>query len=260
MSNQKPSVQDSLGDRMKSYEDCYRFSLTPRTPIIVRVDGRAFHTFTKGLDKPYDMDLISFMIWSAKFVAQQMSGFKMAYVQSDEASFVLSDYDDINTQGWFDYNKSKIETISASAMTAHFNWEVKSSDRQDKFGKKQLAMFDARAYNIPENEISNYFLWRQKDWERNSLSMLARAYFSAKELHGKNRTNMHDMLHTKGVNWATFDSKVKNGTYLDNKMNEITDIAPNYSQIEQLRVKCFTKETVEAVATVEKSQEASEKK
>ncbi len=206
----------------ENYENRQRFYLTRRMPVIIRVDGRAFHTFTRRFEKPFSLTLIDAMRLSAKTLAREMQGFKLAYVQSDEASFVLTDYDNLNTEGWFNYNKSKIESISASIMTAAFNQYLTGP-----------AYFDARAFNIPESEVVNYFLWRAKDWYRNSVSMYAQAHFSHKELHGKSVADMHELLHTIDLNWAVACSEVeRNGTFITDEF--LTNIRPQYIEIENL--------------------------
>jgi tRNA(His) 5'-end guanylyltransferase len=218
---------DSLGDRMKGYERVNRSFLTKRTPVIVRVDGRAFHTLTKQCVKPFDIQLMMAMTASAAAVASDMQGFKLGYTQSDEASFLITDYDNIGTQGWFDYNLSKIVSLSASIMTATFNSLFKS---------KILATFDARAFNIPEADVANYFLWRQKDWERNSLQMYCRSFFSHKELENKNREDMHEMLYETGRNWTrNCSGREKNGTYLlENGSHEKYCVKPSYPDVSDL--------------------------
>ena len=215
-----------IGNRMKeNYEDRARFYLTRRTPVIIRIDGRAFHTYTRGLEKPFDQGLMRAMLDSAEFAAEQMQGFKIGYMQSDEVSFLLTDYDQLNTQAWFDYNKSKIETIAASAMTAKFN-DIHDHDK--------IAMFDARSFNIPKEEISNYFLWRAMDWHRNSVSMYCQANFSAKQMMGKGRADQHDMLHSVGKNWTNdLSDQERNGAFFTNHGNTF-DIKPTYDEINNL--------------------------
>lgn len=201
--------KDSLGDRMKKYEGVSRSSLLSRTPVIVRVDGRAFHTYTRGMEKPYDRSLQDAMAYAAFNVAKEMAGFKIGYTQSDEVSFLLTDWDNVETKPWFDNDQQKIASIAASLMTAHFNQYMGT------LGVKKIGAFDGRVFNLPMGpEIVNYFLWRAKDWERNSLSMFARTYYSSKELHGKKKQDMHDMLHAKGKNWAKdVDARSRNGTF-----------------------------------------------
>lgn len=184
---QRPGLYLVEGDLRRRY-------LTRRTPVIVRLDGRAFHTYTRKCSKPFDGKLMGAMVEAAYAVANEISGFKLAYTQSDEVSFLITDYDELETQAWFGYNQSKVESVCASIMTAHFNAFM---------GRDDLAYFDARAFNVPENEIANYFLWRAKDWERNSLNMYASAHFTHKQLHGKTQADRHEMLHEIGKNWAT---------------------------------------------------------
>lgn len=222
----------SIGSRIKAnYEDRARFYLTRRTPVIVRVDGRAFHTFTRHFDRPFDRRIIDSMVLSAMHVAGEMSGFKLAYIQSDEASFLITDYDALETQAWFDYNKSKIETITASIMTASFARCMRLTNVTTP------AYFDARSFNIPPNEVSNYFLWRMQDWHRNSVSMYARAHFSHKQLEGKRVTDMHEMLHELGLNWATdLTDDGRNGTLIiraEGGLKLVTTCLPKYTQIDE---------------------------
>jgi len=201
-----------LGDRMKKYENVSRFHLTRRTPVIIRVDGRAFHSLLPGTKKPFDGDFITVMMDAAKYLAKEIQGFKLAYVQSDEASFLLTDYDELNTEGWFDYNLAKMVSISAATMTSMFNSQVLLHRELTIFG---LGIFDSRAFNIPKEEVANYFLWRAKDWQRNSLSMYARSFFSHKELMNKHSSEVHEMLYGIGKNWATdLDDRLKNGSWL----------------------------------------------
>lgn len=202
-------MSDALGDRIKKYEQAYNQTLTPRMPVMIRVDGRAFHTFTKGMNRPFDYDLMNAMAWATKKTALEMQGFKLAYVQSDEATFLLTDFDKLDTQGWFGYELNKLVSLSASIFTAHFNHYTNFWNITDK-----IATFDARAFNVPDDDVANVFVWRQRDWERNSLQMLARAHFSHVQLHGKGRRDMHDMLHAKGVNWANLSPRLKNGTFI----------------------------------------------
>lgn len=196
----------SLGERIKSYERVSAHQLTPNSSVIIRVDGRAFHTFTRGMDRPFDQELMDTMVEAARETAADMQGFKLGYTQSDEATFLLTDFDRHDTLGWFGYDLSKLISISASLFTMAFN---------RRFIYKQRAVFDSRAFVVPELDVPNVFVWRQKDWERNSLQMLARSRFSAKQLHGKGRADMHQMLHEIGVNWATdCTDQQKNGTFV----------------------------------------------
>lgn len=190
-------MNDSLGDRMKGqYESRTQVLLPRRTHTIIRVDGRAFHTLTKGLDSPFNKTLATAMDSGAKQLVEHAQGACIAYLQSDEISVLLTDFTKPETQAWFDGNLQKLCSISASLVTAGFN--IRYNRHSDK-----LATFDARAFTIPDEvEVENYFIWRQKDAERNSLQSLARMHYSHKELHGKNSAALHELLYKKGVNWA----------------------------------------------------------
>ena len=219
----------SIGDRMKNnYEDRHRYYLTRRIPVIVRLDGKAFHSYTRNFKFPFDQRLIGGLLDATKFCTDEIQGFKLAYIQSDEVSFLISDFDHLTTEAWFDYNKSKIESVLASMFSVYFNNEM--SD----YGIHDVAAFDARAFNIPKEEVANYFLWRQLDWERNSVHMFARKFYSHKQLYGKTRSEQHDMIYRAGYNWANLPNKWKNGTYVLPKNKIIEDIQPNYEQISQL--------------------------
>lgn len=195
--------KDTLGDRIKKYEAISEHYFTPKIPILVRVDGKAFHTWTKGCDKPFDNYLISTMFTAAKLVAMDMMNCRGVYVQSDEVTFVMTDTDTIETQQWFGGRQNKIESVTAGLMTAHFNrcWASTNlyGDNPDYaiMLAKPPAIFDARAFQVPREDVANAFLWRVKDWERNSLSMFCLSHFSPKQLHGQGRADQHEML--KGI-------------------------------------------------------------
>jgi len=196
----------NLGDRMKQYERTFQASALRRTPLVIRVDGRAFHTLTRKMRKPFDGNFITAMTVSAKYVAEQMQGFKAAYVQSDEATFLLTDYDAFETDGWFNYEIPKVISISAALMSVMFNTYTRGMP---------LSVFDSRAFSVPLHDAVNCFLWRAKDWERNSLQMYARSKFSHNQLKFKNHAQIHEMLFSIGANWATdLTDQEKNGTFL----------------------------------------------
>ena len=195
----------TIGDRIKRYEKASDHKLLPRSPLFIRVDGKSFHTYTRHCERPFDQPLINAMVIAAQKTAKEMSGFKAAYIQSDECTFMLSDYDTYQTQGWFNYELSKVVSISASAFTAYFN---------EAYGHTVPAMFDSRAFTVPIEDAPNVFIWRQRDWERNSIQMLARAHFIHKECENKKVPELHEMLFTKGINWAKYNDQLKNGTFL----------------------------------------------
>lgn len=219
-----------LADRIKRYEKTFSFQAVSRMPVMIRVDGRAFHTFTKDLDKPFCRHFIDAMVESACEVAKEMQGFKVGYVQSDEATFCLTDYDDLETQGWFDYDLSKMVSISAALMSnafhVRFRWAVSKT------------VFDSRAFSVPADDVVNAFLWRAKDWERNSLQMYARSFFSHKALLNKGHAEIHEMLHGIGKNWTTdLTTQERNGTFILKipglPIGTRIDILPTFQSIDQ---------------------------
>jgi len=232
----KLSKENSLSFRMKRYEKVSSPELYRKMPVIVRVDGRAFHTFTRKFKRPYDINFIEAMLSAARAVAEDMQGFKIGYVQSDEASFLLTDYDNIESQPWFNNDLSKIVSIASSLMSVYFNSYIYKNITMEQINEQ--AVFDARAFNLPKEEVANYFLFRSKDWERNSLQMYARSIFSHKELNGKKRKDIHEMLHIKGRNWTKdVPLQEKNGTFFYKGKIELInkiDILPNYESVSAL--------------------------
>lgn len=237
-------VKDALGDRMKKYEYVSRTYLTPRTPVIIRLDGKAFHTFTRGFNKPFDMVLVKTMQETMKFLCENIQGCVLGYTQSDEITLVLVDYKKINSCAWFDYNIQKCSSISASMATLAFNkffkanvekWveenfptdylgylnreadetladDLKLRDRYYSAISKG-AMFDSRVFNIPKEEVTNCVLWRQNDATRNSIEMVGHANFSQNQLHKKSCNEIQDMLMLqRGINWNDFPTTLKRGS------------------------------------------------
>ena len=226
-------MKDELGDRMKDfYEDRTRYKLARRTNTIIRIDGKAFHTYTKGLKRPFDEGLMEDMNKTTEFLCQNIQGAKFGYVQSDEISILITDYDDISTHAWFDANLQKMSSVAASLATAKFNQlrmarfcrnegiEPKYRDESyisnSEIMDFKLAMFDARVFQIPyQEEVINYFIWRQQDATRNSISSVAQAHFSPKELNGKKTSEMQDRLMLqKGINWNDFTPREKRGSLI----------------------------------------------
>ena len=199
--------KDSIGNRMRdNYEGRYKIKLTRRMPVIMRLDGKAFHTLTKRCKKPFDHTLQATMEATALKLCSEIQGAKCAYVQSDEISLLLTDFDRLTTDAWFDYGLQKIVSVSSGMASAYFTAHY--------MGNGHIAVFDSRAFNTPKEEVCNYFIWRQQDWLRNSIQMLSQAYYSSKQLHKKNTADMHEMLHKKGVNWADLEPVWKNGSFI----------------------------------------------
>jgi tRNA(His) 5'-end guanylyltransferase len=207
---------DSLGDRMKRYESVPRLSLTRRTPVILRFDGKSFHTFTRGLDKPWDRRMEMAMAVTTVMLCKSIQGAKMGYVQSDEISILCTDYDKIETDAWFDYDLQKMVSIGAATASVNFNTAFDQYNTEDEkpidMKRKGLALFDGRAFNIPREEVCNYFVWRQQDATRNSIQGLGQANFSQKVLHGKSCDQIQEMLfQEKGLNWNNTPTRRKRG-------------------------------------------------
>lgn len=219
---------DSLGDRMKNnYENRAKTYLTRRTPVIIRLDGKAFHTFTRGLKKPYDEIFHNTMNATMKYLCENIQGCKLGYTQSDEITLLLTDYDTLDTDAWFDNNIQKICSVSASMATMVFNavfselYHNAMFNEEDPtinpyfdtlFKKLNKAMFDSRCFNIPEDEVTNCFIWRQQDATRNAIQMLGQCNFSHKELHGKSCNDIQDMLMLqKGINFNDMPIEFKRG-------------------------------------------------
>lgn len=210
---------------MKAYEYVPRTSLTPRMPMIIRVDGKAFHTYTRGFDRPWDMNMRNGMNAVACDLMKHVQGAKLAYAQSDEVSVLVTDYDKLTSSAWFDKNIQKCASVAASIATAAFNRSMLETllgryDVRELEGNNgaftealpPLAHFDARVFVLPKEEACNYFVWRQQDASRNSISMLAQSEFSHKQLHGKNTGAMQEMLMMeKSINWNDCEVWQKRG-------------------------------------------------
>ena len=254
-------VHDDLGNRMKTYyENIPKSKLMRRTPVIIRIDGKCFHSFAKSFKKPFDHVLISSMQETMKYLCENIQGCVLGYTQSDEISLLLIDYKKLNSAAWFDNEVMKICSVSASMATMYFNkvfrskvmdidhlvnfysvvegydspqdlqevveqWDLASSygfssvDDVEEYTKvyntaiNKGAMFDSRCFNIPKEEVVNYFYWRQLDATRNSIEMVGHANFSTKELYKKSCSMIQDMLHEqKGINWNDFTVPEKRGS------------------------------------------------
>lgn len=212
-------MANSLGDRMKRYEQCTRYYLSIRIPVIIRLDGKAFHSLTNKMKKPYDDRFRDCMIFTGRALCEKIQGVKFCYVQSDEISLLLTDYETITTQGWFEYTYQKICSVSASIATAYFNRIFNSLFPEIN----KMAFFDSRCFNISKEDVVNYFIWRQQDATRNSIQGLGQKYFSLKELHKKSCNKIQDMLKVKkGINWNDVPTCYKRGLSIYREIDEIT--------------------------------------
>lgn len=251
---------DNLGDRMKDYENVPRISLTKKMPVIIRLDGKAFHSFTRGMKRPFDEVLISTMQKTAKFLCENVMNCKLAYTQSDEISLLLIDYEKNESQQWFQNSLQKMVSVTASMATLAFNNEYRLAisalaDQQeasiediadaigcyfDKHGNFKNALFDARAFTLPQEEVCNYFIWRQQDASRNSVQMVAQSLFSHKQLHGKNTGELQDMMFTEhGVNWNDYPTHQKRGACIVKEQYD-KDGAMRSRWVPDLKIPIFT--------------------
>ena len=216
-----------LGKRMKEYEYVTRTYLPRRMPIIVRIDGRAFHTFTRGFQRPFDDTLMNAMSKTTARLVKEIPGCVFGYTQSDEISLLLKNDQTNETEPWFKNNISKIISITASMATLYFNeyfqeevdifceeWNIDAKVKQAYFTSLEKgALFDSRVFVVPENEIVNYFIWRQQDATRNSIQMVGQANFSHKELQYLKTNVIQDKLFTeKGINWNDYPVSCKRGS------------------------------------------------
>ena len=222
-------IRDKLGDRMKhNYEEASKMRLTHRMPVIIRLDGKAFHTFTRGFKKPFDEVFNKAMQSTMKYLCENIQGCVLGYTQSDEITLVLIDYQTLETSAWFDYEVQKMCSVSASIATLAFNkyfneyylesiaekcGELDNYDLAHDTARKKGAMFDSRCFNIPKEEVTNCILWRQLDAERNSINTLAQSLFNHKSLHGLGRKEIIAKMETeKGVIWENLPTMQKRGS------------------------------------------------
>lgn len=254
-------TRDDLGTRMKTfYEEIPKTKLMRRCPVTIRIDGKAFHTFTRGFQKPFDEILIETMQKTMKYLCENIQGCVLGYTQSDEITLILIDYKKLNSSAWFDYEVQKMCSIAASMATMAFNKFFKKNvenleqyyaieyETNGWYGKgtpeyemcetyskavEKGAMFDARCFNIPKEEVTNLIYWRQLDASRNSIQMVGQANFSHKELQNKSCNQIQDMLIDKGINWNDLPTHQKRGSCC--VRNNIVISTDGTTEIAQLR-------------------------
>ena len=229
-------VRDDLGTRMKTYyEQIPKTKLMRRCPVALRIDGKAFHTFTRHFTRPFDEVLIKTMQDTMKYLCENIQGCVLGYTQSDEITLILIDYKRLTSAAWFDYEVQKMCSIGASMATMAFNryfienhneWssiqyltdKEKINDKKYELNRWYIeaignAMFDCRCFNIPKEEVTNLVYWRQLDASRNSIQMVGQANFSHRELQDKSCNDIQDMLMLqKGINWNDFPTYQKRGS------------------------------------------------
>lgn len=217
----------SLDDRMKNYEreNCpLRFE--NNHIIIIRIDGRCFHNYTKGLIRPFDKYFLNLMDLTTEYIFKETNALA-AYTQSDEMSFVLQNTE-THSQHYFGGKRDKLNSILAVKASAFFN-NRKFTELPLSYNKQksEMAEFDCRSFYLPEeHEIINYLRWREHDCVKNSVSSLAMSHFSHSELDGKHRDDRLKMLKEKGISWEQLDSRYKNGRFF---LRNNRDVEKRYS-------------------------------
>lgn len=222
--------KDNLGDRMKeNYENRAKTQLLRRTPVIIRLDGKAFHTFTKDFDKPFDDIIIKTMQQTMLALCKSIQGCVLGYTQSDEITLVLNDYAKLETSAWFDYDVQKVCSVSASIATLEFNknytqiLQRKNIFPPDFRALVRGALFDSRCFNIPKEEVANCILWRQQDAIRNSINSVGQAHFLNKELQGlSTKQVLYKLLKEKNINWNDLPIYLQRGSCcIKKEVNEL---------------------------------------
>lgn len=220
--------RSDLAKRMKGYyETVPKTKLMRRTPVAIRVDGKSFHTFTRGFQKPFDEVFVAAMQKTMQYLCENIQGCVLGYTQSDEITLILVDYQELDIDAWFDYEVQKLCSITASMATMAFNKYFDEQALKYQYSPvvnpirlaayqrsiKMGAMFDARCFNIPKEEVTNLVYWRQIDASRNSVQMYGQANFPQEELEYKTCNMIQDMLMTqKGINWNDLPTHLKRGS------------------------------------------------
>lgn len=222
----------NLGDRMKQYESVSRSNLMRKTPTIIRIDGKAFHTWTKRLEKPFDENLLLWMAHTTKFLVDNIQNAVFAYTQSDEISIFLRDYDNYKTEQWFNANIQKMASVSASLATAKFNDLVNSQG--EPYDTMPLAFFDSRVFSLPKDEVCNYFIWRQRDCIRNSILSLGNHVLGHKECQNKNTQQLKDIMEEQhNISWDDLPMHFKHGISYDKRSPDITFNVPEFTLLRE---------------------------
>lgn len=223
----------SLGNRMKGYESVSKRKLIRRMPVILRIDGKAFHTYTKPLKDPFNSDMHNLMVDTTNYLVNNIQNAMIGYTQSDEISILLKDWTTHTTEQWFDGKQDKMVSVGASMTTGIFN-HLKHTSGVLPEVKVDFAMFDCRAFNVPPDDVCNYFLWRQQDATRNSVQMLGHHHMSQKQMHGKNNNQVQELLLTKhDINWNDLDTWKKRGTCVIREDSNVNGAIRSKYQIDE---------------------------
>lgn len=217
------SDKTTLGDRMKEYEASTDFRLNKEYPLVIRLDGAHFHTWTKRdgkLDKPYDKDFMEIMERLTYNLSNEIPNVVYSYTQSDEITLVVFNNLHENSEPWLSNRLEKICSTVAALASVMFNAYVSEKRYMDKFKYKNLATFDCRVFNVPYDDLPNNILWRTQDAKRNSIQNYARSLYSNKELNFKKTEELKQLMLDKGVNWDEQDPKTKYGTVVRLNLDE----------------------------------------
>jgi tRNA(His) 5'-end guanylyltransferase len=217
----KAKIKMDLDVRMKMYEKMREANLLQEIPIVVRCDGIAFHSFCRGMEKPFDPKLVEMMKKTTEYLLKKTNA-KIAYTHSDEISLIFETT--LNNSGGIERSArvQKLCSVITAKATAFFNF-ILPEYFPDKV--KMMPGFDCRIFNIPTRwEAVNYLVWRENDATRCSISSLAQKHFSQKELHKKNSNEQQEMLFQKhGINWSHLEPGLKRGFYFQLKRNDDSD-------------------------------------
>ncbi len=222
----------SLTTRMKEYEASYNYNFTKRTPLIIRLDGKAFASWTRQLNRPFDERLPYLMGETLKYAMKEIQGCAFAFSVSDEISLFLRDWDKLNTDAWFGNDLQKIVSVASSIVTAKFNEQVLQSKM---IASPTLALFDARAFILPKDEVVNYFIYRQHDGIRNSIQMHAQNLLGHRNIKGINNNALKDMIRDEFPDkaWEDIDPIFRNGICLKKGESEVTTDVPLFKDDRQ---------------------------
>lgn len=229
---------DSLGDRMKEYESVPRTRLTRRVPVMMRLDGKAFHTFTRDMPKPYCQSFQKAMWAAAKYLCENIQGAQLAYIQSDEISVLITDYAGIKTEAWYDYQIQKMVSVAAAMCSVAFDGAYQTLRFTDAhivagepWGALPIAyneVFDCRVWNLPKEEVCNAFIWRQQDATRNAIQSLGQHELGHKAMQGLSNAQVQEKLfQEKGINFNDLPMPQRRGVCVVKKCETVPVSCPD---------------------------------
>jgi tRNA(His) guanylyltransferase len=202
----------ALADRCKSFEAAEAGRRAARgTPLLARLDGRAFHTFTRDLRRPYDEAMSRCMIETARYLVQELNAL-VAYTQSDEITLAWFEPADSPTEYPFDGRYQKLASVLAGLASTRF-YQLVLELMPAKV--REVPHLDCRVWQVPAlSDAAEVFVWREEDAIKNSTTMAALAHFTDREIHGKDTATKQEMLLARGVDWRAYPAFFQRGTYL----------------------------------------------